>query len=126
MATPEDADARMTVGQLRRVLADRGSPWSVDKGLRDEDPLPTYPGGASSNSLGALQAAARVVGVSGLDFAGLFKAGPPTNAFLVEQAARLGFLDADEAHQYGGVPTEGFLPPDERSEIEPTGPASGT
>ena len=126
MATPEDADTRMTVGQLREVLVARGSPWSVDESLRDEDPLPTYPGGASSNSLGALQAAARVVGVRALDFAALLKSPPPTNAFLVEQAAALGFLDVNDARQYGGVPSEGFLSPDEPTEIEPPEPPSET
>lgn len=126
MATPEDADARMTVGELRRALDAQGSPWSIDdEDLSDEDPLPSHPAGVSPSSLRALQAAARVVGVRGLDFAALLRAHPPTNAFLVERAVALGFLDADAARPYGGVPPEGFLPPDEPSEAGPQGPSSG-
>jgi hypothetical protein len=126
MATPEDADARMTVGELRRVLAARGAPWTVDESLRDEAPIPTHPSGVSSNSFRVLRAAARAVGVRGLDFAALLRARPPTNAFLVQQAVALGFLDGDEARRYGeGVPPEGPLSPDEPSETEPPGPSSG-
>ncbi len=93
MATPEDADARrMTVGELKRLLAARGAPWTVDEDLPDAAPIPTHPGGISSNSFRFFRAAARVAGVRRLDFAALLRARPPTNAFLVQQAVELGFL----------------------------------
>ncbi|MGW1288010.1 hypothetical protein ACWD4N_31055 [Streptomyces sp. NPDC002586] len=35
-----------TVGELRRLLAEMGDPWTVDPALADDDPLPDPPRGA--------------------------------------------------------------------------------
>jgi hypothetical protein len=49
MSESSPNDLPQTAGELRRRLAELGSPWTVDPRLGDDDPLPDYPRGGQTD-----------------------------------------------------------------------------
>jgi hypothetical protein len=89
MARVEDKDADReprTAGELRRRLAERGEPWSVDERLTDVDPLPVYQRGG--------EIVDPIPGVEPLedDVTETLRREPPTNPLVREHWVETGVL----------------------------------
>jgi hypothetical protein len=88
-----------TVGELRRILAELGNPWSVDPRLGDDDPLPDYPRG------GQIVRELPGTTISTDKFISFLKKLPPSNPFLRAHWVEMGLLDEDSpGTSYGSSP----------------------
>lgn len=92
--TPEPGEPR-TVGDVRRMLAEMGNPWTVDPSFRDEDLIPDYHrGGQPLEEIpeGLLPPPLP----SGADVTEQIRAVPPANRWLRARWVELGLLPADD------------------------------
>jgi hypothetical protein len=97
---PEPSEPR-TVGDVRRLLAELGNPWTVDPSLADDDPIPDYHrGGQPENEIPAGLLPPPLA--PGADLTERISAVPPANRWLRARRAELGLLPADDATGGGG------------------------
>ncbi len=47
---PTRIESVPTIGELRRALRERGSPWMPDEKYKDSDPIPVYPTGGDGST----------------------------------------------------------------------------
>ena len=88
-------DTPKTIGELRRRLAELGSPWEVDPQLSDDDPLPVPPRGGQREE--EIPEEHRLAPLEpGINVQGLIAAQPPTNPFLRLRWVELGMLNQGE------------------------------
>lgn len=89
---PKDANDNkpMTVGELRKRLADMGNPWIVDPNLADDDPVPDYSRGALPTEDPKLTKSAK------RNFKRALRQ-PPSNPLVRERWSELGLLPRIES-----------------------------
>lgn len=96
MKTKTKKDAPITIGELRRRLAEQGDPWSVDPRLNDEDALPNPPRGGQAEE--DIPRGDRIDPVGrDVDIWEIIGRDPPSNPWLVLQWIEAGLLDRSAA-----------------------------
>ena len=86
-----ETDAPRTVGELRRLLAEMGDPWTVDPQLSDEEPLRDRPRGGQVDE--EVPEQLRQAGLAPKDIREMLANQPPANPFLRERWVQEGLLD---------------------------------
>ena len=97
-----DDEAPRTAGELRRLLAEMGDPWTVDPRLADDDPLPDYPrGGQRAEEVPVESRLAELEATADLD--ALLREIPPTNVDLRRRWMEEGLLEPSTGEQQPGA-----------------------
>lgn len=92
----DEVQGPRTIGELRRVLAEAGSPWTVNSRLGDADPLPDLPRGGQRDE--DIPEGSRLTAVAAdADLGALLKATPPANPFLRARWVELGLMATADA-----------------------------
>ena len=94
--TESDSEEPRTIGELRRLLAEMGNPWSVDPQLNDDEPLRERPRGGQTDEQVPEQFRL-LASEPQRALRELLAEQPPANPFLQERWVQEGLLDQDEA-----------------------------
>lgn len=98
-----------TVGELRRLLAEQGDPWSVDPRLKDDDPLPVLPTGGQAEEDIPEEHRLHPIGPD-VDLGAILAENPPTNLWLALDWAEAGLLDRSVADEVRPMDVTEFGP----------------
>ena len=93
-----------TIGELKKILAEQGDPWSVDPRLSDEEALPNLPRGGQAEEDIPRDDRIEPVGRD-VDIRKIIGKDPPSNPWLVLRWIEAGLLDRSAAE--GIAPMEG-------------------
>lgn len=105
----------LTAGELRQLLTNANSKWTVSENLKDTDSIPTYPLG------GDLTQAVKVTSVPRIDVTPYFKT-VTSNPFLLQLRVNQGFLNLQDLPVELQHPIDISAPPPVLRPIEPIEP----
>jgi hypothetical protein len=93
-----------TIGELKKVLAEQGDPWTVDPRLSDDEPLPDLPRGGQAEE--DIPRADRIKPIGrDVDIREVIGKDPPSNPWLVLRWIEAELLDRSAAE--GIAPMKG-------------------
>ena len=85
-----------TIGELKKILAEQGDPWSVDPRLSHEEAIPNPPRGAQADEDIPRDDRIPPLGRD-VDIREIIGKDPPSNPWLVLQWVEAGLLDRSAA-----------------------------
>jgi hypothetical protein len=102
--------ANLTIGDLRKLLADSHSTWRIDARLKDDQVIPVHPTGAVVDKL------KRAKEVAPVDLKAVLRV-PPANPALLQYRVSRGFIAPESAAAH---PTAIFVPSIPAAVVRPT------